>query len=79
MVSWLSICIMILNMILGTVIPVGLMLYLRKKYQLSVMPFGIGCAVMILFALVLEQIVHAVFLQSPAGRTVQDNIVLMAV
>lgn len=79
MVSWCSICIMILNMILGTVIPVGLMLYLRKKYQLSVMPFGIGCAVMILFALVLEQIVHAVFLQSPAGRTVQDNIVLMAV
>lgn len=78
MVSWLSIIIMILNMILGAAIPTGLMLYLRKKYHLSVVPFWIGCAVMVLFALVLEQLIHAVFLQTPVGKAVQDNIVLMA-
>jgi uncharacterized membrane protein YhfC len=78
MVSWFSIFIMIFNMILGAAVPIGLMLYLRKKYHISVLPFWIGCAVMVLFALVLEQIIHFVFLQSPAGSVVQNNTILLA-
>ena len=78
MVSWISIFIMIFNMTLGAAVPIGLMLYLRKKYHISVLPFWIGCAVMVLFALVLEQIIHFVFLQSPAGSVVQNNTILLA-
>ena len=42
MVSWFSIFIMIFNMILGAAVPIGLMLYLRKKYHISVQPLWIG-------------------------------------
>lgn len=79
MVSWLAIIFMIMNMILGVAIPLGLMLYLKKKYQLSVMPFWIGIAAMVLFAFVLEQMVHFVFLQSPVGKAVRENFALFAV
>lgn len=61
MVSWLSIAFMVMNMVLGVAIPIGLMLYLKKKYRLSVMPFWIGSITMVLFALVLEQIFHYMF------------------
>lgn len=74
MVSTVSVIFIVLNMILGIMIPVGLLVYFRKKYQASVKSFFAGCAVMLIFALVLEQIVHTVVLGSDIGTTIRDNI-----
>ena len=73
MVPALSIVLIITNMLLGIIIPVGLVVFFRKKYQASVKSFFVGCAVMLLFALVLEQIVHMVVLGSAAGVAIQSR------
>lgn len=78
MVSKISIAIMIVNMILGVLIPIILLVYFKKKYKIGVKSFFIGCATMLLFAFVLEQIVHMVVLGSSLGKTIQENIWLYA-
>ena len=78
MVSTVSIIFIVMNMLLGILIPVGLLIYFRKKYQASVKSFFVGCAVMLLFALVLEQMVHAVVLGSDIGTMIRNNIWLYA-
>ena len=77
-VSNVSIAIIVFNMALGLLFPIVLMLVVKRKYQLGVKPFFLGCLTMFLFALVLEQIVHAVVLGSPAGSVIQNNFWLMA-
>ena len=77
-VSNVSIAIIIFNMALGLLFPIVLMLVVKSKYQLGVKPFFLGCLTMFLFALVLEQIVHAVVLGSPIGSTIQNNFWAMA-
>ena len=78
MVSTLSIVFMVLNMLLGILIPVGLLLIFRKKYRATLKSFFIGCAVMLFFALILEQMVHVVVLGSKAGTIIQNNMWLYA-
>ena len=78
MVSTLSIVFMVLNMLLGILIPVGLFLFFRKKYRATLKSFFIGCAVMLVFALILEQMVHVVVLGSKAGTIIQNNMWLYA-
>ncbi|MGN0262876.1 MAG: YhfC family intramembrane metalloprotease [Oliverpabstia sp.] len=78
MVSKLSIVMIIVNMILGVLIPVVLMVYFKKKYKASIKSFLVGCATMLLFAMVLEQLVHSVVLGSAAGAVIQGNIWLYA-
>ena len=62
MVSKLSIVMIIVNMILGVLIPVVLMVYFKKKYKARIKSFLVGCVTMLLFAMVLEQLVHSVVL-----------------
>ena len=78
MVSKLSIAIIIVNMILGVVIPIVLLLYFKKKYKAGIKSFLVGSAVMLLFAMVLEQLAHSVVLGSPAGIVIQENIWMYA-
>lgn len=78
MVSNLSIGIIIVNMILGILIPMLLLIFFKKKFGAGLKSFWIGCAVMLLFALVLEQLVHLVVFQSPLGNTIMGNIWLYA-
>ena len=59
-------------------IPIALLLYFRLKKHADILPFFIGCAVMLLFALILESIVHSIVLNSYPGRKIQDNIWLYA-
>lgn len=68
----------ILNMVLGVAIPVGLLVFIKKKYGVSLKGFWIGAATMVLAALVLEQLVHALVLGSPAGAAIQGNLWLYA-
>lgn len=73
MVPALSIVLIITNMLLGIIIPVGLVVFFRKKYQASAKSFFVGCAVMLLFALVLEQMVHMVVLGSGVGTAIRRS------
>lgn len=78
MVPTLSVIFIVLNMILGIGIPIGLFVYLRKNYQTSRLSFAVGCMVMLVFALTLEQMIHGIVLRSPIGGAIQGNIWLYA-
>lgn len=73
-----TIAVLVLNILLGVGIPVGLCIFLRKRFKCSVAAFFVGCGVMFLFALVLEQIVHGIVLFSPAGTVIRGNLWLYA-
>lgn len=78
MVSKLSIVFIVINMVLGILIPIVLLVYFKKKYKASIKSFFVGCGVMLVFALILEQIVHSVLLGSSVGVKIQNNIWLYA-
>ena len=78
MVSKLSVVMIIVNMIFGVLIPVVIMVSFKKKYKASIKSFLVGCATMLLFAMVLEQLVHSVVLGSAVGAVIQGNIWLYA-
>ena len=71
MVSRLSIVMIIVNMILGVLIPVVIMVSFKKKYKACIKSFLVGCVTMLLFAMVLEQLVHSVVL-GPVSRSLQS-------
>ena len=78
-VSYLAMACMALTGILCFVIPVALLLYFKIKKGADLLPFFVGCAVMLLFALVLESLVHQVVLMhSPVGDTILGNTWLYA-
>ena len=74
----LSIIFILLAMLSGIAIPILLFIYFKKKGCKAV-PFWIGCAVMFIFAFLLEQIAHTVILGSGIGATIKGNILLYAV
>lgn len=77
-VSGGTIAVIVLNMVLGAAIPVGLCVFLRKRFKCSLLSFFVGCGVMFFFALVLEQIVHMIVLALPAGKVIQGDLWLYA-
>lgn len=79
MVSQLSIIFIILNMLIGILIPVGLMIYIHKKYHVAKRVWFIGAGVMFVFALILEQFVHSIILNSAAGLVILGNVAYMAI
>lgn len=78
-VSNLSIVFIMLCMLIGVAIPVVLATYFRKKYDVGMLPFWMGVLVMLVFAFVLEQMVHALVLTSGAGEAISSNMWLMAI
>ncbi|MEA4912190.1 MAG: YhfC family glutamic-type intramembrane protease [Oscillospiraceae bacterium] len=78
MIPTLSIAFMGFDILLAVALPVGMFLYFRKKHGCDRLPFLVGCAVMLVFAFVLEQLAHSVILGSPLGQTIQANPVLLA-
>lgn len=77
-VPTLSLIIIILDMLAGIILPLVLAVYLKKKYQTGLRPFLVGAAVMLLFALVLEQLAHSLVLKSSVGAVIQSSTVLTA-
>lgn len=59
-------------------IPIALLLVFRIKKHADILPFFIGCAVMLVFALILESIVHSIVLNSVPGQKIRENIWLYA-
>ncbi|WP_024865337.1 YhfC family intramembrane metalloprotease [Butyrivibrio sp. FCS014] len=77
-ISSLSIAVMVLAVVFSILLPVGLFIYYRKKGA-DIPPFFIGCAVMLLFAFIIESLVHQVVLNmSPVGEVIINNVALYA-
>ncbi len=74
----LSIVYMIISCLIGFALPLAAFLYLRLKKKADILPFFIGCAVMVLFALILEALVHQLILGSETGARIQRNVWLYA-
>ncbi len=73
-VPTLSIVFMALSALIGFALPVALLLWLRLKKKADLVPFFIGCAVMVLFALVIEASIHKIVLGSAVGERIQNNL-----
>lgn len=58
--------------------PVILFIFFRKKKEADILPFFVGCAVMLVFALILESAVHQIVLGSSVGERILGNIWLYA-
>lgn len=78
MVSTLTLIFIVINLICGIAIPVGLILFFRNKYKVSAKGFLIGALTMLIFALILERLVHVVVLNSSIGVTIRENMWLYA-
>ncbi len=63
---------------LAFIIPIGLFVYFRKKGA-DILPFVIGCAVMLVFALTIEALIHQAVFKTNIGQTILKNTVLYAV
>jgi len=77
-VPTLSIVFMVISCLIAFLVPVGLLLYFRIKKKADILPFFVGCAVMLIFAFVLEQLAHRLILGSAAGMIIQKNTLLYA-
>ncbi len=77
-VPTLSIIFMGVSAVLSAAIPAALLIYFRKKKKADILPFFIGCAVFILFALVIEGAVNSLLFSSPAGAVIQSKPLLLA-
>ena len=78
-VSSASIFCMAIAGLISFCIPVALFFWFRKKKHADVLPFFIGMAVMFVFALILESLVHQLVLNVlPVGKTILGNIWLYA-
>lgn len=67
------ICIVI-TMVAGFILPAVAALIAKKKTTAKLSAFFTGCLIMLVFAFVLEQIVHTVVLTSGAAGTITGNI-----
>ena len=77
-VPTLSIVFMALATLFAFAIPVVLLIYYRKKGA-DILPFFIGCAVFVIFALFLEPLMHQLVLKVlPVGKTIMGNTLLYA-
>ena len=77
-VSTVSIVMMGIAAICSIAIPLLILLYLKKKGA-DVLPFLFGCLVMLVFALILESIVHNIVLPTSFGKTIQNNTLMFAI
>jgi uncharacterized membrane protein YhfC len=75
----LSIVFMAVSAFIGIMIPVVLLLMFRKKYKADILPFFIGCAVFIVFALLFESFIHRLIFATDTGKAILNNIWLCGI
>lgn len=78
MVSTASIIVMALDMVLGVGVPLLLGYLLVDKCGLPLRTFLVGCATFILFALILEPVLHRLVLGGPLGETIRSSTLYYA-
>jgi len=74
-VSIVAIIGMVVSLIIALGLPIVLLIYWRKTQKANILSAGIGAVAFIIFALILEQIVHAVVLNL-SGDLIRENIVI---
>jgi uncharacterized membrane protein YhfC len=72
-VATLSIVFMAISGLIGIAIPVVLFFLFRKKYKADILPFFIGCAVFLIFVMLLESSAHKLILSSGIGKAIMNN------
>ncbi|MBR1570720.1 MAG: YhfC family intramembrane metalloprotease [Bacteroidales bacterium] len=73
MVPVTSLILMAVNAVLGIAVPVGLAWWLVRKYHAKLSTILIGAGTFIVFALILESLVHQVVLKGPHGADILGN------
>ena len=77
-VPTLSMVFMALAALFCFAMPVLLLIYYRKKGA-DILPFFVGCAVFVIFAMILEALMHQLVLKVlPVGKTIMGNTLLYA-
>ena len=77
-VPTLSILFMALAALFAFAVPIVLLIYYKRKGA-EILPFFIGCAVFVLFALILEALMHQLVLKVlPVGEKIMGNTLLYA-
>lgn len=76
-VSTVSIAGIIFSMVISIGLPIVLMIVVKKKLHAQMGALGIGVAVFVLFALILEQMLHSIMLRA-AGDALNSNLWLYA-
>ena len=79
MVPTSTLILMAVNAVLGIAVPVCLAVYLVRKHHARLSTILIGAGTFIVFALVLESILHQLVLKGPYGATFLDNTLLYAI
>jgi uncharacterized membrane protein YhfC len=69
---------MVVNALLGVVVPVFLCWWAVKKHHANLSTILIGAGVFVVFALVLESLVHQIVLKGERGAAIQGNILYYA-
>lgn len=77
MVPSLSIVFIAFNLLFSVALPVFLAVFLMKKLKIRLTPFLVGCAVWIIFALLLEQCMHTLVLNR-FGKIIQSRTLYYA-
>lgn len=73
MVPTSSIILMAVNAVFGIAVPIILSWYLVRKHHVRLSTILIGAGTFILFALVLESLLHQLVLKGPHGETIMGN------
>lgn len=66
--------VMALCAVFGIVAPILLAWWVVKKYNVSIKTILVGAGVFVVFALILETIMHQIVLKGPHGATIMGNI-----
>ena len=74
MVPTINLIMMIVSAVLGIAIPVLLAWWAVKKHKANLPAILFGAAVFLVFALVLESMVHQLVLKGARGAALQGNI-----
>ena len=73
MVPVSSLILMAVNALLGIAVPICLSAYLVRKHHARLSTILIGAGTFIVFALILESILHQIVLKGPHGAAILDN------
>ena len=76
-VSMVSITGIIFSMVISIGLPIVLLIWAKRKLHAGMGALGIGAAAFVLFALILEQMLHSIMLNA-AGKLLTENIWLYA-
>ena len=79
MVPVSSLVMMAVNALLGFAVPVCLSVYLVRKHHARLSTILIGAGTFIVFALILESIMHQLVLKGPHGASILNNTLMYAI